>query len=58
MDKYEFRQMFLMKNSPDELNPIQRAMDEISEMGEDGWQLTAMSESKKRVMIMFQRKKS
>jgi len=57
MDTYEFRQLFLMKNSPDELNPIQRAMDEINEMGSNGWQLTAMSESNKRVMIMFQRKK-
>ena len=57
MDTYEFRQLFLMKNRPDELNPIQRAMDEINEMGSNGWQLTAMSESKKRVMIMFQRKK-
>lgn len=57
MKKYEFRQMFLMKNHADELNSIKKVMDDLNELGDLGWQVTAMSESKKRVMIMLQREK-
>ena len=58
MKKYEFRQMFLMKNHADELNPIKKVMDDLNELGDVGWQVTAMSESKTRVMIMLQREKA
>ena len=50
-----------MKNHPDELNPIQKVMDELNELnelGDSGWQVTAMSESKTRIMIMLQREKA
>jgi len=56
--RFEFRQKFLMKNHPDELNPIQKVMDELNELGDSGWQVTAMSESKTRIMIMLQREKA
>jgi len=32
-EQFEFRQLFLMKNSPDELNPLTRVMDDINDMG-------------------------
>jgi hypothetical protein len=47
-----------MKNHPDELNPIQKVMDELNELGDMGWQVTAMSESNARIMIMLQREKA
>ena len=35
-----------------------KVMDDLNELGDVGWQVTAMSESKTRVLIMLQREKA